>query len=457
MDTLKIDYNFPKEEARFAIENGRIIPFLDGFDEIGRDLTNEKEVIALRQNCIQILQKYQSKKNAAYIICSSALENQQLHQLPIKAAISIQSISSDAIKELLQKQIDGVESNSKETAANNLLAEWNTNSALREVLSTPLYFNLAFSIWKELGEGDIPTEKNALETYILDSYIARQLGEDKNAVHYLGWVAEVVQREKVVNFELTTFQPYHLRNNWIYRVLLGLLAGLLGGALMGLALGWIVGEALGLMGGLVGGLGVGFFLGLTEGKYIETYEVTEDFTKIFHYQTLVKGLAGGLVAGLFGYWAFGLTFGLVVGLTFGLVVSISTFSSSLRYFQSRNPFVLIHQPYQHLFSNILIENIIFTGLIFGRVAYHHTQFPTDWMWIDYLWRAVIIFPMLSLGGSLFRHFYFRFVVCIEGNMPLRWVYFLNAMCKRGILERDGGGWQFRHQLLLDRFLKKRGR
>ncbi len=53
-------------------------------------------------------------------------------------------------------------------------------------------------------------------------------------------------------------------------------------------------------------------------------------------------------------------------------------------------------------------------------------------------------------SPLLRHFILHFLLWQEGKIPLRWVSLLNKLDKKtGILEKDGGQWRFRHQLLQD--------
>jgi len=45
----------------------------------------------------------------------------------------------------------------------------------------------------------------------------------------------------------------------------------------------------------------------------------------------------------------------------------------------------------------------------------------------------------------------RIALSLEKKAPLKYVQFLEATTKARILEKDGGQWRFRHQLLQDYF------
>ena len=186
----------------------------------------------------------------------------------------------------------------------------------------------------------------------------------------------------------------------------------------------------------------GFFSSNT----IKTNEIVSwDFKRLFHIKT----------------WANTLLLGLFFGLFFGL--------------QKHSAFALTYQPYQR-YSNLLsviLMNLVFliysVFIIFMIDFIDSGSITNSWqainakLQIDY-WQIVLmlffIVVMLIGGGllysPLFQHFYFRLAVYYEGNMPLDWVDFFDKMRGQGILEKDGGAWRFRHQLLQNWFLEKRG-
>ena len=46
--------------------------------------------------------------------------------------------------------------------------------------------------------------------------------------------------------------------------------------------------------------------------------------------------------------------------------------------------------------------------------------------------------------------FLRFFLYREGSMPLQYVTFLDTIAEQsGLMEKDGGQWRFRHQLIQD--------
>jgi hypothetical protein len=57
---------------------------------------------------------------------------------------------------------------------------------------------------------------------------------------------------------------------------------------------------------------------------------------------------------------------------------------------------------------------------------------------------------------MIKHLTLRLCLSLEGAMPLRYARFLDYATDLGILEREGGQWRFRHQLLQAHFADRRG-
>jgi hypothetical protein len=57
---------------------------------------------------------------------------------------------------------------------------------------------------------------------------------------------------------------------------------------------------------------------------------------------------------------------------------------------------------------------------------------------------------------MFKHWMLRICLTLEGSMPLRYADFLSYATELRILEKDGGQWRFRHQILQDYFARGAG-
>jgi len=65
--------------------------------------------------------------------------------------------------------------------------------------------------------------------------------------------------------------------------------------------------------------------------------------------------------------------------------------------------------------------------------------------------GLIISPFVLYNTPIIRHFILRYGLFMERKIPLYFVKFLNEATEVRILEKDGGQWRFRHQIIQDYF------
>lgn len=64
--------------------------------------------------------------------------------------------------------------------------------------------------------------------------------------------------------------------------------------------------------------------------------------------------------------------------------------------------------------------------------------------------SIGLIAMLGFGlGAFSQHFILRFWLYLSGRLPWKLVPFLNEATERLLLSRIGGGYMFRHSLLMD--------
>ena len=68
--------------------------------------------------------------------------------------------------------------------------------------------------------------------------------------------------------------------------------------------------------------------------------------------------------------------------------------------------------------------------------------------------AIIVFTKIIFATNIFRYFLLMLCLYKEKNIPINLVSFLNKVSKTGLMEKDGGQWRFRHQLIQDRLAGK---
>lgn len=147
----------------------------------------------------------------------------------------------------------------------------------------------------------------------------------------------------------------------------------------------------------------------------------------------------------------GFTIGFIIGILLGIP----------KVCRETDRFVSIHSPYQRLragiFLNILQTSVVgwsfyFLFRLFDLPAYWHGTKEFHFTALLPSLPILLTFGMIGLFRTpLLKHLILRMCLTLEGAMPLHAVSFLNYATDLGILERDGGQWRFRHQILQDHF------
>jgi hypothetical protein len=244
-------YGFSKELAKEAIDNNRILPLLDGLDEVG---TNEADAAAmnkLRSHCLAAIDDYikQNRFKENYlIICSRINEYAAASDAPIKAEVLVNSLTPKDIHKALKTKSDL--SNADENAANNILTLFKQYPHLETVLCTPFYYNIALEVFASRTESyNLPNNTNDLEQFLVKAYLAKTLKttankrnyESNKTTHSLSFIANMLNTENIKNFEIVSFQYWHLTNKWRMNLVCGLVVGLVYGLVYGLVVGLVVG------------------------------------------------------------------------------------------------------------------------------------------------------------------------------------------------------------------------
>jgi len=207
-------------------------------------------------------------------------------------------------------------------------------------------------------------------------------------------------------------------------------------------------------------LGVGLFLGLTNrfgsgvgagGSFEETEIITNDILR-FHWKNILNwknwakslgwGLLGGIVLLFLAITRFkflSAMHGFLLGLIGGFVCSMYFCLREVIYF------VALENPYQRFKKLFFLRWIgwVFTfTLIFLSIGFFD---PKGFAFILIFFPAIIVEALFYT--PLVKHLVLRLCFYLEGIMPLQNVTFLNYATESRILEKDGGHWRFRHQIL----------
>jgi hypothetical protein len=468
VDELANQYEVPRKLGREWVGNGRLLPLLDGLDEVEQDL---------RLDCAQAINQFRSQHSLIPLVVTSRSQDYKALDLRLKLSQAV------VLQPLSMEQIDlYLASVGKRLAG--LRAALQTDGTLRELAQSPLmlsimtlaYYRMPADIAISLGGGEL-SRKLLFDVYV--ERMTRYRGGDKeyapdDAVRWLAWLAwQMAARNKTMLF-LEGIQP-----NWLPReqqrlfadrlrltvTLWLLLAGLAAGLIGLLVSGWqTLLAALGF--GVLAGLGpalLGRFL-LRQRVNWYQIETTETLDWSWPHAWFGSG-AGAFVGALIGLpfsfvggnkWPQGLPWMLLLAGFLGL-------SQVLENALVRNDVKLRTTPGQGIARSR--QNGWLVGGIGGGVTAVFLLLTT---YLCTLWLDFPFLPALGwiIGGAIYLGLiggfiygglavlqHKRLIAALQSQdvMPLDYVHFLDYAAERNLLRKVGGGYMFVHALLLDYF------
>ncbi len=466
-DELSNQYEVPRKLGQRWLGNGRLLPLLDGLDEVE---------LELREGCAQAINQFRRQHTDKSLAVTTRVRDYQAldAQLKLNQAIVLQPLSLDQIDIYLAsvgKRLAG------------LRAALQTDDSLRELAQSPLmlsimtlaYYRMPADVAISLGGGELSRK------LLFDVYVERMTryrgGEQEyapdDAVRWLAWLArQMAARNKTMLF-LESLQP-----NWLPRdqqrsyadrlklllgglvALVGLVAGIVGLMIAGRpAFFWGVG--LGVLAGAAVGVG-GRFLARRRIKWnqIETVETLD-----WSWPHAGFGSGIGVFAGALAGWPLAaagrgrwpsLPWVLLLALVFGL-------SQLLENGLIRSEVKLRTAPGQGIARSRRNGLLVGVGSGVGTAVILFIVLTLSQNWLNFYMintLAWIVGASLYLGlvgglmnGGLAALQHRRLLTCLQKNgaMPPDYVHFLDYAAERNLLRKVGGGYMFAHALLLDYF------
>ena len=275
--------DIPAKTWRVWLETDRILPLLDGLDEVA---------LEHREECVTRINDFRKQKaRLPVVVCSRTRDYGSLDtKLEMPGAAEVQPLKPERVTQFLEQAGEPVA---------EVRAALQGDTTLREVLDTPFMLNIAMLAYQGASagavrlSGTLEERRAMLFAKYIDAAFKHRTNEgpyDRDqTIHCLGWLANALVRQGQTIFHLESLQP-----NWLglrsSRVV-GLVGGLVGGLLFGLTAlpeALVTGEIgtrsrpnegtrrsllqwartvllFGLVGGLVVGLVLGLVLGLDRG------------------------------------------------------------------------------------------------------------------------------------------------------------------------------------------------
>jgi transcriptional regulator with XRE-family HTH domain len=483
--------------ATALVEAGRILPVLDGFDELAGGL-HRAALDALNATTLPLLL---TSRRGEYASVAGT------DALTAAAAVRLTDLTvTDLVNYLPRTTRKGVRATVWDAILNELHdhPEHPACVNLRTVLTTPLMVGIARAIYSDTAGRDpmelLDTERfdsqYALERHLLGSFIptvyrdqpGRRRWDPERVRSWLGYLARHLDR--LGTHDIAWWQLGSTMRLWRRIVVAGLVAGVAFGFAAGLAaalmggLGFGTGVVDGFIAGPLDGLAAGLTVGLARGigiafggaafvpsrVQIRLHGGTRRLGARFIRRFMV-GLAGGLalagglgLAGVLGirFWIvgrlgpgagygvlFGLVFGPLVGLVWGILarfeapVDVRTVVSPTDLLRTNRSTVIFESSVLGLVCAAGYG--ILAGLLHGpRYGLAHG--------LSYglvLGLAVWLGVALSLTAWGQWLALSRIWLPLHGRLPWALIAFLDDACQRGVLRQVGAVYQFRHARLQD--------
>lgn len=385
---LSAKYQIPKRIGQPWLEQNRLLPLLDGLDEVNP---------ADRAACVEAINAFGEEYGLSGLaVCSRLAEYIALPvRLKLNGAIRLQPLSLEQVYDYLE-------------AAGEQLTVLRTalevDDGLQSLAQTPLILGIMVLAYQGLSvEGLVGQAHQSLEArrrHLFERYIERMFrrkgqGDERYSADQtkkrLAWLGQQMRRNNQTIFLIEQLQPSWLMSRgwtWAYllasRIIIVLIGSLIIGLMVGVNAGRLVrvtdtlipGQggwlALGLIFGLVGGLLLALIDGIRYHRGRENAAIEAGPTRrqqglnIVGY-SLVFGVCAGLISWLFaGPWL-GLWNGIGFGVGFGLFLELHESRGSL----SRDVLTVeaLDWSWQRGLKNIRIglAGGLVWGLIFGWI------------------------------------------------------------------------------------------
>ena len=425
----------PKRVARQWVEDEKILPLLDGLDEVAAPH---------REACVDAINSFRREHGLLHIaVCSRIADYQALgKKLRLRSAVEVQPLTKPQVEDYLDRVGEPLQG--LRTALQDDPAFW-------ELLESPLMLWVAMLAYRDVAR--VATQGESLDLrrhHLFANYVEAmfrrragdQLYSPEQSMRWLSYLASTLTRNNQTVFYLENLDFEWLptrAHQWIARAGLLLISALSSGLIFGLAFGrnsWLTGV-------LRGGLTVGLILGLS-GNLFNIRPVEKAGFRINPSFPIATALRNGLIFGLIGGLIDGLILGLSVGLIFGLI-KMFTYEAIAETRATPN------QGTRRSVKMAMIAGVI-SGLIVGLICGLSTGPRAG---LGYGLKGGLIGGLLSGGLFATKHVTMRLNLWLSRSAPLRYVAFLDEAKQLLFLRQVGGGYIFVHRLLREYFASLR--
>jgi DNA polymerase III delta prime subunit len=439
---LKQEYNLAPGLSRVWLEQGEILPLLDGLDELG---------LEKQRKCIRAINQYllEDAKRDLVVCCREeeylAGEEQLLE---LHGAVCLQELSDGQIQDYLQRLQRG-----------DLWQSIQNNAEFLELARTPLLLSMMVVAYQGRA---IQTKEELFDAYIERRFELLPVGKGEPSrskiIRFLVFLAKRLQGTQT-EFLIENMQPSWLQNRR-QRFICQLICGLIS-MLAGLIIGFPIGCFYGVM----------FILDAfknEDGSYIILIEpihlsLKRLRTKSIILNTVYNGLFLGSIFSVL-ILPFSGTLPSVASLLVSLLVGLLSFSP-ISLIHTHKNIKNRHTPNQGIwesFQNCFLMVFVVYFLCFCNSIWL-IQFLSNFLQLMNIKIMIYVATTLSSTSAFFsgggeaciQHFSLRLVLWYNRSIPWNYAKFLSRAAERRLIQQIGGRYRFIHRLLLEHFADMR--
>ncbi|MEP0881089.1 NACHT domain-containing protein [Trichocoleus sp. ST-U3] len=464
---LKFRNNIPEAISREWLETGKLLPLLDGLDELK----------TRQEKCIERINEFlqTTSRLSQIVVCCREEEYKAGEEiLTLRGAVCLKPLEEKQIQGYLQRLNCGHLWQGIQNDSDGLLA----------LAKMPLFLHLIPIAYPNGLESkakrfNSPSELEAYQekcrNELFDAYIKRRLGLPHNCQGYdpndskrwLIWLARTLKEQKQTEFFIEKIQPFFLpltKNKLItilviepiYRLINGVFFGLIGGLI------FTVRSALidGLPQALISGTEIWLLLAIIyiSIDFMRISGISRDKIKLadgldMTWQKAGSWLIGGIIIGLFlGLTNEQLIKGLILGLTLGMSLMLM-FGVTGEKIRSRSK---PNQGIKDSAKNIIVVSLVslpvaMLSYTVPLVANGQSIEPINIVITGFSWG--MFFGIVSAGLPVIKHFALRLILWKSGAIPWNYARFLSYANERRLIKQVGGRYRFIHDLLREHFAK----
>jgi DNA polymerase III delta prime subunit len=196
-------YDVPRKVSTEWVAEGRILPLLDGLDEMDE---------AARPACIAAMNAYHRDHLAKLVVCSRTTEYEAVashSRLALQGAVMVQPLTHEHVDAYL------IQAGKPLTALRRALKK---NMALHTLSTTPLMLNILMLTYQGVSVRDLPHKEATLLQQVWNDYVQRMVMRKGKSKRYpLGetqaWLGYLARQMRFHN--QTVFYLEHLQPDWL--------------------------------------------------------------------------------------------------------------------------------------------------------------------------------------------------------------------------------------------------